>query len=368
MTASEDPRLAKGPLRKAEHIALALGGRVESRVAPGWDDIGLVHEALPELDIDEVGLGTEFLGRRLRAPLVIAGMTGGHPDGAAINAALGRAAERHGLAIGVGSQRIALADSATAPTYAAAREAAPGALVIANIGAAQLIKQGDQPALSDEDLHSLIDMVAADALAIHLNFVEEAIQPEGDRCTRGCAEAIRRVAEVLEVPVIVKETGAGMSRQTAERLKALGVAALDVGGAGGTSFALVELARARAQGDESRIAVGEMLADWGIPTAVAVRAAVNTGIPVIATGGIRSGLHAAKAIALGATAVGVGRPLLQAASESDEALDRWIERFLSELRVVLQMTGSADLHALRGVPLVIGGRTRDWIHDLGYTD
>jgi len=326
-----------------------------------------VHQALPEVDLDQIDLETELLGHRLRAPLVISGMTGGHPMALAINRALGQAAQRHGLAIGVGSQRAAVVDPSLAPTYAAVRERAPDALVLANIGAAQLVSQGEVPPLDTQAVQQLIDMVEADALAIHLNFLEEAIQPEGDSRARGCSEAIRRLVETLDIPVIAKETGAGIGYETATRLRELGVTAVDVGGSGGTSFAMVEALRAERQGNDQARAVGATLAAWGIPTAVAVAACARAGLSVVATGGIRSGLDCAKALALGATAVGVARPLLKAAMEEEEgALDTWIETFLRELRTVLMLTGCDRPATLGERPVVITGRTRAWMDDLGW--
>ncbi|MBS1878953.1 MAG: type 2 isopentenyl-diphosphate Delta-isomerase [Actinobacteria bacterium] len=350
--------------RKAEHLELAGSGPVEPPSGPGWDDVELVHEALPEVAADEVELGVELLGRRLQLPLVIAGMTGGHPGAAELNAALGRAAERHGCAVGVGSQRAALLDPSLEPTYAALREAAPGAFLIANIGAAQLIPQGDRPALGRAEVERLIAMVDADALAVHLNFLEEAVQPEGDRAVRGCAEAIAALADGLPVPLIVKETGAGMHEGTARRLAGLGADALDVGGAGGTSFALVERLRAERQGDARGVRLGSLLGDWGIPTAAAVASCSRAGLPVIATGGVRSGLDAAKALALGATAVGVARPLLQAAQSEADGPSRWVDDFALELRTVLMLTGCRRATDLAERPRVLGGRVGRWIEAL----
>lgn len=352
--------------RKAEHMEVAADARVEPLTPPGWRDIALLHEALPELDLDEVQLATPLLGRTLAAPLVIAGMTGGHDGATAVNGALARAAQRHGLAIGLGSQRAALVDPSLEPTYAVVREQAPDALVIANIGAAQLIAQDGRPALSDDQLRHVVAMAGADALAVHLNVLEENVQPEGERRTRGVAEAIARLVAALDVPVVIKETGAGMARATAQRLAALGVAALDVGGLGGTSFALVERMRAERQGDRRGSELGDDIGEWGIPTAVSVVAARTAGLPVIATGGVRSGLDAAKALALGATAVGVARPLLLAALEGDAALDRWIERFTRTLTAVCQLTGCRTPAQLRERPVVVGGATRRWLDDLGW--
>jgi isopentenyl-diphosphate delta-isomerase len=351
--------------RKSEHLELALRPEAQWRSGAGWLDVELVHASLPELDLDETELSTELLGHPLRAPLIIAGMTGGHPDATRLNRLLGGAAQRHGLAVGVGSQRAALVDPALEPTYTAIRESAPDAFVIANIGAAQLVDQAGGHAVGPGDVRRLVEMIRADALAVHLNFLEEAIQPEGDRRARGCAAAIAQLCQGIAVPVIAKETGGGMSRETAEQLAALGVAALDVGGAGGTSFTVIEQLRASRQGDARGMSLGQTFAGWGIPTPAAVAAASEAGLPVIATGGIRSGLDAAKAIALGAVAAGVARPLLSAAMEGEEAVDRWIEQFLTELRTAVFLTGCAGPRELRRRRVLVTGRTRDWIDALG---
>jgi isopentenyl-diphosphate delta-isomerase len=352
--------------RKADHLRLSASGDVDALAGPGWDDVKLVHEALPEVDQCAINLSVSFLGRDLRAPLVIAGMTGGHRTAHDVNAVLARAAERHGLAMGVGSQRAALRRAELAYTYTVVRSSAPTAFLIANIGAPQLIAQGDTPALSLDDVDDAVRMIRADALAVHLNFLQESVQPEGERRAKGCTAAIAGVVAHVAVPVLAKETGAGMSQTTAVRLRDLGVKALDVGGVGGTSFAAVEGLRASAQGASGAQRLGEVFRDWGIPTPVSVAGVQLAGLPVIATGGIRTGLDAAKAIALGATLVGVARPLLQAALEGDAAVDAWIEQFLSELRTTLFLTGSGDLPSLRRKPRVVTGVTKAWIEQLGY--
>ena len=350
--------------RKADHLRLSATGDVESLVNAGWDDVRLVHEALPEVDLCEIDLGVTFLGRSLSAPLLIAGMTGGHETARAVNAALARAAERFGLGMGVGSQRAALRRADLISTYGVVREQAPTAFLIGNIGAPQLIAQGDTPPLTLDEVDTAVNMIRADALAIHLNVLQESVQPEGDRNARGAAEALKRVARHVAIPVLAKETGAGLSRATALRLQQLGVKALDVGGVGGTSFAAVEGMRAEAQGASGSQRLGEIFRDWGIPTPVSVVGALATGLPIIATGGIRTGLDAARALALGATLVGVARPLLQAALEGDAAVDAWITQFLNELRTALFLTGSTDAAALRTKARVVTGITREWLTQL----
>jgi isopentenyl-diphosphate delta-isomerase len=268
--------------------------------------------------------------------------------------------------MGLGSQRAALRDPSLVPTYAVAREQASGALLIANIGAAQLVPQASGPALTVNQLREVVAMAGADALAIHFNFLEESVQPEGDRRAAGLRDALAQAVASLEVPAIAKETGAGFSRPAALELHKLGFHALDVGGRGGTSFAAVEGRRAQAQGDRRGEQMGIVYHDWGVPTAVAVVAATAARLPIIATGGVRTGLDAAKAVALGASLVGVGRPLMAAAIQGDQAVDAWLSLFIEELRVAMFLTGGRRLADLRIVPRVILGETRRWLDDLGY--
>jgi isopentenyl-diphosphate delta-isomerase len=352
------------PRRKADHLRLATSDQHQAGGA-GWEDIHLVHDALPIVDAAAVDLGAELLGRALRLPLVIAGMTGGHPLARDLNAVLARAAERHGLVMGLGSQRAALRDPSVADTYAIARQVAPHAVLLGNVGVSQLVDQEREPALTAAELRDAVDMIAADGLVVHLNYLEESVQPEGQRRAAGVLEAIARVVHAVDVPVVLKETGAGISREVALRARDAGVAAIDVGGHGGTSFASIEAARAAEAGDQVRARLGRTFAAWGIPTPASVAACADV-LPVIATGGLRSGLDAARAIALGATAVGIGRPLLQAAMEGADALDLWIEAFEQELRTALFLTGSRRLDDLRSVRRVITGTTATWL--AGLTD
>jgi len=302
----------------------------------------------------------------LDLPLLIAGMTGGHSGAERVNATLAEAAARHGIGIGVGSQRAALRDPSLRGTYAVVRTRAPKAFVIANVGISQLVAQDDGAPLAAKDIRALIEMVGANAIALHLNYLEESVQPEGQTRASGIDAAIRRLVRQSRVPVIAKETGAGISGPVAKRLKLLGVKAIDVGGVGGTSFAAIEAMRATERGDEARARLGRTFRDWGLPSAVAVAGSVRSGLPVIATGGVRSGLDAAKALALGATAVAVGRPMLQAALEGAQAVDRWIAQFALELRTATFLAGVARARDLSKRPPVVTGDTRAWIDQLGY--
>lgn len=352
--------------RKAEHLSIVAERDVETRVRAGWEDVHLVHDALPVVDRDAVDLSTKLLGRTLRLPLVISGMTGGHERARAVNEVLARVAEREGIAIGVGSQRAALRDPSLAPTYAVVRETAPRAFVIANVGVSQLVPQDKEAPLDATAIRALVRMVRADALAVHLNYLEESVQPEGQTRASGVERALRALVRRSPVPVIAKETGAGISRAVALRLRALGIAAIDVGGVGGTSFAAVEAQRAEARGDARRALLGERFRDWGVPTAVAVVGAAAARLPIVATGGVRSGLDAAKALALGAVAVGVGRPLLQRALEGEDAVTEWVRQFELELRAAVFLSGHRRARDLVKAPVVVVGETRAWLDQLGY--
>ncbi|MCI4340487.1 MAG: type 2 isopentenyl-diphosphate Delta-isomerase, partial [Thermoplasmata archaeon] len=313
--------------RKAEHVKVVLAGDVEGRYRY-WTDIQLLHNALPEIDFAEIDTSVELLGKRLRAPLVITGMTGGFPDAAKINDHLAHAASDVGIAMGVGSERAAILKGQYPESYSSVAKH-PVPLKFANIGAPQIIAQGpDARVVGPAEVRAAMDLIGADALALHLNFLQEMVQPEGDRKARGALDEIRRLAH--EFPVLAKETGAGLSHSVAERLRDAGVRAFDVSGTGGTSFAAVEHHRAKAQGAEREARVGRTFWDWGIPSPVSVKEVVPLGLPVIASGGIRSGLDIARAIALGATAAGTAGGVLKAAATSYEATRSELEHLIYE--------------------------------------
>ena len=348
--------------RKAEHLKLAASGAGEIGGA-GWADVHLIHTAIPQVELDDIDLRTVFLGRRLKLPLLISGMTGGHRTATRVNAALAAAAEICGCAMGVGSQRAALRSTDLAGTYTVARKSGPHVLLLANIGLPQLVPQKAGPGLTAADVRRVITMLQADALAVHLNYLQECVQPEGQTRTQGALRALRAIVKAAGVPVIAKETGSGITRPTALRLRALGVAAIDVGGRGGTSFALVECQRAHRQGDTTRARLGEVFAEWGVPTPAAVADCARIGLPLVATGGIRSGLDGAKALALGASLVGVARPLLQAALISEAAVVDWLRQFELELRVAMFLCDARSVRDLRG-RAVVTGVTAEWIRQL----
>jgi isopentenyl-diphosphate delta-isomerase len=354
--------------RKAEHVNFSLAHDISAPQAASWADIALIHQALPEVDLDEIDLSVEFLGQRLRHPLFISSLTGGHPDVEAINARLAAVAEEYGLAMGVGSQRAALVSPALARTYAVVRREAPHAFLIANVGAPQLIEQPGHPAFTLEDARQAVKMIGANALAVHLNFLQEAAQPEGDRQARGCLAALRRLADEVGVPLIGKETGAGISYETARALAEAGVAGIDVGGAGGSSMAALESLRAESRGETRAAAIGQLFRAWGVVTPIAVVEAQQgaPGLPIIATGGVRSGLDAARALALGATLVGMGFPFLKAASAGESELRAFLDQFLAELKVAMQLAGAGNVAAMRRVPAVVTGASREWLDLRGF--
>src|SRR5216684_3084810 len=354
--------------RKAEHVSIALGQDVSAPQHANWSDIQFVHQALPEVDLDEIDTSVSFLGRMLRYPIFMSSLTGGHPDVTSINRNLARAAERYGLALGVGSQRAAIVNPQVASTYAVTREYAPHAFLIANIGAPQLIVQARHPAFTLQQVQQAIDMIGANALAVHMNSLQEAAQPEGDRRSAGEAAALKTLTGQLDVPVIAKETGAGVCREQALLLRSCGVAAIDVGGAGGSSMSAMEAARSQSRGDERTRNIGLLYRDWGIATPIAVVEAGTAHLPLISTGGVRSGLDMARALALGATMVGMGFPFLKAASQSYEAVCELLETTITELRVAMQLSGASTIAQLQQVDIVATGETRNWLTMRGFEE
>lgn len=328
--------------RKAEHLRINLERDVKASRNP-WDDVRLRHNALPEIDRDQVDLGLDLFGRRLEAPVVISGMTGGAPEAEGVNRNLARAAAELGLAMGVGSQRAALVQPDLEPTYACVKEF-DVPLRLANVGLPQLIQWGQDEAV--RKARTCVEMVDAHALAVHLNFLQEAVQPEGDTDGRGGLKAVTDLAKVFRVPIVVKETGAGIGGPVARALLRTGVKGIDVGGWGGTSFSAVEVYRAEQQKDDLRARLGTTFWDWGIPTPTALRETVEVvdgKIQVVATGGIRHGLDAARALALGADAVGIAGAILPAAATSYEATLAELRAFVEELRTALFLGGCANL-------------------------
>jgi len=346
--------------RKAEHVDIILNENVSAGYNY-WNDVHLVHRALPEIDLDDVDVSCTLFGRKLNAPLVISSMTGGFSMGREINANLAKAAAEVGVAMGVGSQRAALEKPELVDTYAVVKDH-DVPLRFANLGAPQLVPQEGKRAYGLEDARRAMAMVDAHMLIVHLNFLQEVVQPEGDRRARGVLDAIARLASKL--PVVAKETGAGVSREVAVALKKAGVRGIDVGGLGGTSFSAVEYYRAKKDSATLKERLGATFWNWGIPTPASVVLA-NVGLPIVATGGIRSGLDVAKALALGASAAGMAKPMLEAAKTSAEAVVTELEAVIAELKAAMLLTGSATLDALREQRCIVNRPTADWIEAAG---
>jgi isopentenyl-diphosphate delta-isomerase len=332
--------------RKIEHIEICLDEEVQATRSTMLEDILLVHNALPEINKNNIDLTTNFLGLRASAPVMIAAMTGGHPETYDINKRLAEAAEEMRVAIGVGSQRAAIEDPSLSNTFSVVREVAPSVPIIANIGATHVDFAKDA-----------IEMIDADVLAIHLNPLQEAIQPEGDCDSKGTLDNIEKIVEAVDIPIMVKETGAGISAEVASNLEAIGVDAVDIGGVGGTSWSAVEYYRALREENEIKSRLGKEFWNWGIPTALSVILVVDsTNLDVIATGGIRTGLDVAKVLSLGASAAGVAYPLLNSAvngSTDDVIAD--LEGIIEGLRVAMYLTGSRSLEDLSARPLILKG-------------
>lgn len=343
--------------RKLAHLDLCAREDVESRAATLLDEVQLLHEALPDLSLDEIDLSVELFGRRLRAPLVIAGMTGGAARAGEINRALAAVAQKAGLAMGLGSQRALWRDASLLATYRV-RDLAPDILLFANIGAVQARDAG--PAAVAE----LVEAVGADALCVHLNVAQELVQDEGDRDFRGCLDAIALLVEELGVPVLAKETGCGFAPAALARLRAAGVRCVDVSGCGGTSWTRVESLR----GSRRQRELGETLRDWGIPTAPAIVFARRAGLTVLASGGIRDAQDVVRALALGASAAGMALPFLRAWDAGGEAGAAVLAERLSEgVRALLLLIGARSPRHAFEAPRCLGPRLRGWLEPDGGT-
>ena len=339
--------------RKVDHLNLCNDAQVEARGRSTLlEQVHLMHDSLPELAFADLNTQVELCGRTLAAPLMVSGMTGGADAAREINRTIARVAERYGLAFGVGSQRAMLRDPALTASYEV-RDVAPNLVLFGNIGAVQATTS------TTSEISELVKRIGADALCVHLNPGQEMIQAHGDRDFQGCADAIERLANELHVPVIAKETGCGMSRRTLARLRKAGITTVDVSGAGGTTWVGVEALRAR--GVQAQL--GELLWDWGVPTAPSIAWAAESGMVTIASGGIRNGLDAARAIALGARVASSALPWLRATmARGEEGAQQVAEEQLLALRTIMVLTGSADVAALQRAPRLYGSELQQWLN------
>lgn len=344
--------------RKREGIEIPLNKDVQAKTTSTYlEYVKLIHNALPELDYDEIDISTNFLKRKFSAPLIIDSMTGGAPEAARINGRLGELAEKYGFAMGLGSQRAGLESKQLAETYSIARKNAPSAFLIANIGGAQLAK-----GLTIENIKKIIDMIQADALVIHLNPLQELIQPEGEPKYKGVFSKISEISGDLDVPVIVKEVGAGISKEVAVKLEVAGVSAINVAGAGGTSWAGVEKLRAEASNNDLKTHLGEIFWDWGIPTAASlVEVKKTVKVPIIASGGLRNGMEMAKCIVLGASMCAMAYPFLLKAAESKEQLFNFADTVIAELKSTMFLIGAMNLSVLKSSRYILTGPLADQV-------
>lgn len=342
--------------RKADHIQLAVSGDVGFRDKTTLlECVRLVHNALPDLDADAIDTSVELLGKKLRAPLVIAAMTGGTAQAGEINLRLARIAEARGYGLGLGSQRAMHLDLGKSASYRV-REAAPTALLLGNIGVVQARQ------MHTVEVAALAAAIGADALCVHLNPAMEVVQPGGDRDFRDGLKTLARLSHELPLPIVAKETGCGLSSSVVRRLVEAGVKHADVSGAGGTSWVAVETHRA----EGAAKALGQAFWDWGIPTGASVLMAADKGLDtLIATGGVATGLDVARSLVLGAHAAGIARPVLQALMQGgEEAAHAYLDSVEAELRAVMLLVGAPDIPSLRRAPRVLVGELRAWIEQI----
>ena len=344
--------------RKAEHIEICLNEKID----PGycyWDDVKLVHNALPEINADDIDMSLTLFGKKLEFPLVVTAITGGFKGAEKINANIAEACAELGIGMGIGSERAGVM-GVEPESYSVVKEY-DVPLMIGNVGAPQLVPQHSKDFIGSDEIEIARDLVNADVVAVHLNYLQEAIQPEGDTNAEGCYTAIRELA--LKYPLIIKETGAGISRDVATRLKGIGILGIDVAGMGGTSFSAVEMYRAQDIKDEVLAEMGKTFFDWGIPTPASLIDA-KCGLPLIASGGILNGVHIANSIAMGASCAGVANAILKEATVSADAVVKKLNVIKEELKVAMLLTGCSDIKQLSNARYIVLGKTRQWLEGL----
>ena len=337
--------------RKIEHVKIIANENVQHD-HNYWNDIEVVQQSIPEVDYDDIDISVDFSGIHLKAPIIISSMTGGHPETKKINENLAIAAAEKGIGMGVGSERAAIENPELGDTFSViSNYDVP--LRIANVGAPQLINQ-KKPALTEEQIQYAVDLIKANLLAIHFNFVQEMIQPEGDRKGKGILDRLSALTKKFKI--IAKETGAGFSKIDIINLKRAGVVAIDVGGRSGTSFSAVETYR---NNSKSNIETSALFWNWGIPSPISVR--YSSGLlPTIASGGIRSGVDVFKGLMLGASLSGSASPFLKAALVSDREVVKVIDQFEQQLKIIMLLTGCKKVEDIRNVRYIIKGRLSEW--------
>lgn len=351
--------------RKQDHIEICCNKlhEIEMSVTTGFEDIHFVPNALPDINLDNINMNTEFLKHDFDYPIFISSITGGTKLAKKINSRLAKLAEKYNIGMGVGSQRAAIEDEANTDSFTIVRQHAPNAFVAANLGAVQFnydftIKHAEEA----------VEMINADALIVHLNPLQEVIQPEGNTNFSNLTTKIKEIGKKLKQPLIVKEVGSGISQDIALDLVDGDIPVIDVAGAGGTSWSQIEAIRAKQQGLTKEQRVGELFKDWGLPTAVST---IEVGkfrdrVEIISSGGIRNGLQAAKALAIGAKLVGIALPLAcLAATGTEKELINWLEQFIYELKTTMFLVGAEELEGLQYAPMTVTGKTAEWLNARG---
>ncbi|MHA1503598.1 MAG: type 2 isopentenyl-diphosphate Delta-isomerase [Candidatus Heimdallarchaeota archaeon] len=360
MTKKENPKITKD--RKDGHINICSDddSKIVMINTNGFEDIHFIHRALPKSDFDDIKLNTEFLKHKLDFPILFSSITGGTPKAKKINQILARVAEKYNICLGVGSQRPAIEDPTIADTYSIVREEAPNAFIAGNIGAIQLNND-----YGLEEAKKAIDMIDANALFLHLNPLQEAIQPEGQTNFGNLIDKIEDLCNDLKQPIIVKEVGSGISMEDAEELLNVGVEAIEVAGVGGTSWAKIESIRAQTQGFEDKQSLGDLFANWGLPTALSTLelGSFREDLQIISSGGIRTGIEGAKAINIGADLVGFALPILRKALLGEIELELWLDRFIQELKTTMFLVGATNIEELIEIDVVLTGKAERWANE-----
>jgi isopentenyl-diphosphate delta-isomerase len=349
--------------RKTDHIEICLNRKVRAKYkTTGFEDVHLIHNALPDIDREKIDTSQFVFNHKFSAPIFVGAMTGGTKKSVKINSAIALAVEELNIGMGVGSQRIAIDDPKVEFSFRIVREKAPTAFIIANIGGPQLVSK-----YGLKEARRAVEMLQANALAIHLNALQEAVQPEGDTNYSGLINRIRELAQELDVPIIVKETGAGIASEEAKMLEDAGVAGIDVAGVGGTSWAAVEYYRAKANQNYFDQRLGKTFWDWGIPTVSSLIETVNSvDLPVISSGGIRNGIDVVKSLALGARLSSASFPFLDPAIRDSEDVKKVLNYLIGELRNAMFLVGADSIIRLKNIPVVLTGKTAEWLKSRGF--
>lgn len=354
----------KTVLRKFEHLRVCLEETAEGPLTNWLEYVTIPHCANPELNFEDVDLSIKFLNKKLRAPLIVTAITGGAPGTEKINKVIAKVVEDLGLAMGVGSQRAALENPSLAYTFSIVRDFAPTAIVIANIGASQLVD-----GLKIDNILKIIDMVKADALSIHLNPAQEVFQAEGKALFKGLTKILGKLVDELPIPIVIKEVGCGISYEVAKTLREVGIRYFDIAGAGGTNWVLVEMLRLKKKNMEEKAEVAKAFLDWCIPTAASIldtRLATKDSV-IIASGGIRTGVDVVKSIALGADLAGMALPILKALTKNENSLRKLLIKVINEIKIATFLAGARTVYELKSKHIVLYGPLKDWLISRGFT-